>query len=178
MRIAYEAAAQAMANGMSAGAADRLEKPQVAYAGSMRVNLIKMLDELGLARALDVATSAALFGTAALRTGSVLRFPVFKKGVNYSGYSPTPTKHPALRAMLDQLLRAECEMVAHCPILPLGKTAELALQHGVNNGWLDPMRVLNEFPHPSGANGHRHRQFAAAKAHLSEQLHALFAQSK
>jgi hypothetical protein len=159
MRIAYEEAATALQSGSDLREAVDCAKPKVAFAGSMRANLISMLDEIGLNRAFDLTTTENLFGSHFLRTGSVLRYPVFNNGKNYTGSSPTPTRHAFLKKMLDVVLAEELETVSNCMIIPLGKTVEQVLEYSVEQGRVDPSRILSGFPHPSGANGHRISQF-------------------
>lgn len=169
-RIAYAAAARALRGGASPKEAAQRSKPQVAFAGAMRTNLVSMLDELGLARALRTSSSAELFGSTQLRTGSVLQFPVFLRGQNYSGHGPKPTRHPVLLEMLDAVLARELDSAGNCLIVPLGRAVESCLEYSADKGRLDLKRVLSGFPHPSGANGHRHRQFAAGKADLARRV--------
>ncbi len=159
MRIAYEKASSALRSSRSLRHAVDCAKPKVAFAGSMRTNLVSMLDEIGLNTALDLTTTANLFGSNLLRTGSILKYPVFNNGRNYTGSSPAPTKHAFLKKMLDDILSEELETVSQCLIVPLGKTVEQALDYSIERGWLDSSRVLRGFPHPSGANGHRISQF-------------------
>ena len=166
MRIAYECAAHALSSGHGLAAAASMPKPQVAFAGSMRSNLVSMLDELGLPEIFGIDSSAGLFGTLDLRTGSVLKYPVFRRGVNYTGHAPKATAHPILLNMLDTVLAAELEAVAPCLILPLGKAVESTLEYSAAKGRLDMSRVLRGFPHPSGANGHRRKQFDSVKDQL------------
>ena len=159
MRIAYQNAADGLARGLTPSKAASMKKPGVAFAGSMRRNLVSMLDEIGLSEALGVATSSELFGSKLLRTGSVLKYPVFKNAKNYSGASPGISKHEAFREMLDTILARELATSGDCLIIPLGKAVESALAYSANRGVLDIDRVLSGFPHPSGANGHRLRIF-------------------
>ena len=166
MRIAYEDAAVAIQQGLSRQEAARSAKPRVAFAGSMRTNLIAMMDELGLATALELSSSADLFGAELLRTGSVLKYPVFTRGKNYTGYSPKPHAHSVLCEMLDTVFATELESIVDCLILPLGKTVESVLDHFVAMGLLDGARVLRGFPHPSGANGHRQKIFLQNKVQM------------
>ena len=58
----------------------------MAFAGPMRRNLVDMLDKIGLAERLGLATTAALFGDASkrLHSTSVLRYPILKDQRNYS----------------------------------------------------------------------------------------------
>jgi len=174
MRIAYREAAQALSEGMSPSAAIARSKPSVAFAGSMRNNLISMLDDLGLAKLLGTSTSGNLFGTELLKTGSALRFPVFKNGSNYNGHSPKPLSHPAFRQMLDQLLAEEIKNTGNCLILPLGRAVEDMLGDAVTKRLLSPNRVVTGFPHPSGANGHRKRQYSEKKEQLKRQFEKWF----
>lgn len=102
MRIAYATAAQALRAGRSPAQAVKQRKPEVAYAGSMRANLVAMMDQVGFPHSLGVDSSSELFGSALLRTGSVLKYPVFRDGKNYTGPTPKPINHPALRAAHDQ----------------------------------------------------------------------------
>ncbi len=48
MKIAYSSAAEMLKFGASSTQADPAKKPQVAFAGSMRMNLVSMRDEIGL----------------------------------------------------------------------------------------------------------------------------------
>lgn len=166
MRIAYEDAAKAIGQGLSPSEAARAKKPRVAFAGSMRNNLITMMDAIGIAKIFEVNTSRDLFGTELIRTGSVLKYPVFKNGKNYTGYAPAPMKHPALCEMLDTVFAKELANIEDCLILPLGKTVESVLDYSISKGWLEPSRILRGFPHPSGANGHRKTIFHQNKAAL------------
>ena len=174
MQLAYEAAAEALRGGATGEEAVACPKPKVAFAGSMRANLIQMLDELDLHDVFNVTTVGELFGTARLRTGSVLKYPVFRSGKNYTGHAPEPTKHPALRQMLDVVLAEELRESGQELIVPLGKAVESVLARAVKRGQLDPRRILSGFPHPSGANGHRIRQFAMHRARLRRELLAWY----
>ena len=170
MRIAYEGAAEALRGGASAHTAAGCRKPKVAFAGSMRENLIAMLDSLDLPRLFELDTSRDLFGSRLLRTGSVLKYPVFKHRKNYAGSNPAPAKHPVLREMLDVLLAKDIRQSASSIIIPLGKAVESALEYSIGEGRLTPERVLWGFPHPSGANGHRVSQFKSNQRRLKRQL--------
>ncbi len=150
---------------------------RAAFAGSMRQNLIGMLDELGIHRHLRVASSAALFADEAhaLHATSVLRYPVFKAGKNYSGQHPKPVTHPFLRAMLERLCAKELAQVPHALIVPLGKAAEEGLEYLTALGQLRRDRWLSGFPHPSASNVHRKAELSRARAELEWQIEAWFA---
>lgn len=149
---------------------------RAAFAGTMRQNLITMLDELGIHSHLGIASTASLFAehAAALHATSVLRYPVFKAGKNYSGQHPKPLAHPFLRAMLERVCAAELAQVEAALIVPLGKAAEECLEHLSALGKLRADRVLRGFPHPSAANVHRKVEFERARADLEWQVQAWF----
>ena len=81
----------------------------------------------------------------------------------------TPHPHPLLRSFVDQVLTAVLAMVPGAFVIPLGKTVATVLRREVERGSLQAERCLFEFPHPSGANGHRarlsgeHRETMAAQ---------------
>jgi hypothetical protein len=149
---------------------------RAAFAGSMRTNLIAMLDELGIGRHLGIGGAAALFGERAnlLHATSVLRYPVFKAGKNYAGQNPKPVGHPFLRAMLERLCAPELARVPNALIVPLGKAAEEGLDYLTARGRLRADRWLRGVPHPSAANGHRKADFSRVKAELAWQIEAWF----
>jgi hypothetical protein len=170
MQIAYALAADALKNGVRSNKTATMKQPAVAFAGSMRNNLVSMMDELGFADILSVSTSANLFGSEHLRTGSVLKYPVFSRGSNYAGHSPKPVSHPVLKEMVDVVLANELKASEACMVLPLGKAVESVLQYSTSKGLLDQDRILSGFPHPSGANGHRRKQFEQNKQSLQAQI--------
>lgn len=178
MRIAYEGAAAALEHGSSPAEASAKRKPNVAFAGTMRNNLVSMMDELGFPDIFGISTSADLFGSELLRTGSVLKYPVFNGSQNniqnyiknYNGHTPNPIKHTALRQMIDTVLAGELKSIGRCLILPLGKAVESVLQYSVSRGLVSDDQILSGFPHPSGANGHRKKQFAQHKERLRSEV--------
>jgi hypothetical protein len=174
MQIAYASAAGALQNGASPHVAATMEKPEVAFAGSMRNNLVSMMDELGFPDILSVSTSANSFGSEQLRTGSVLKYPVFSRRSNYAGPSPHPLNHPALREMVDVILADELKANKTGLIIALGKAVESVLLYSAAKGLIDQDRILSGFPHPSGANGHRRRQFEQHKKSLRAQISKWF----
>ena len=170
MKIAFECAAEHLRHGATQAEAASAEKPTVAFAGTMRINLILMLDDLGLAKHMNVESTAKLFGSSCLRTGSVLKYPVFKNGQNYSGSSPDPLRHQVLRNMIDVVLVDEIKAVNKCLIIPLGTAVEKVLEHCVSQKYIDRNRILSGFPHPSGANGYRLRHFNERRTSMQAQL--------
>lgn len=142
------------------------------FAGRMRNNLVAMLDELGMAAALDIPSTAALFADANhnLHTTSALRYPVFVDGKNYGGANPQVPQSALLRSYVTGTLGPELAAVPDALIIPLGKATESCVQMLVSAGQLDEERCLLGFPHPSGGNGHRVRQFRENNARLRQEL--------
>jgi hypothetical protein len=174
MQIAYSAAADALGKGQSRTDAVAQSKPNVAFAGTMRSNLVAMMDQIGFPESFAVQSSRELFGSPLLRTGSVLKYPVFRGGKNYTGATPQATKHPVLMEMIELVLRNEIRATSDCLILPLGESVERVLDHVVQARALDDKRILRGLPHPSGANGHRHRLFAEHKHALRRSVLAWY----
>lgn len=166
MKIAYSSAADMLNSGFSPDEANAAKKPQVAFAGSMRSNLVSMMDQIGFPETFGVDSSADLFGSSQLRTGSVLKYPVFRDRRNYTGSTPKPLSHPALLEMIDSVFMHELASAPDCLILPLGRSVERVLDYVASKTNLPASRVLTGFPHPSGANGHRQKHFERARKDL------------
>ena len=151
-------------------------KRRSAFSGSMRSNLIEMLDALSIHRHLGITSTEALFDThaGALHATNVLRYPVFKAGKSYSGQNPRASGHAFLRAMLERLCAPELARVPNALIVPLGKAAEEGLEHLSELGLLRRERWLRGFPHPSAANGRRKAEFTRARDELEWQTQAWF----
>jgi hypothetical protein len=171
MALAVRRAGELLAADRGPGVALREAKRLAAFAGAMRTNLVSMLDGLGIHRELGLRSCAALFDEALgmLHCTSALAFPVFTSGANYRGTSPKPLQHPVLKRMVETVLAQELSRVGEAFIVPLGKATAQAVEHLVTCGRLDHMRVLNGFPHPSGANGHRSGQFARNRPSMRRQ---------
>lgn len=142
------------------------------FSGPMRTHLVSMLDGIGLADALGVDSTARLFGThhhlAALC--SAIDYPVFVNGRNYSGAGPPLARHPVLRSLVRVSLGTRVAMTPGALVVPLGKAAQSAVSLLAADGLIDPGRSLTGFPHPSGGNGHRVRQYAANREGLAEHV--------
>ncbi len=150
-------------------------KCNIAFAGSMRRNLIDMLDALGLHRRLSIVSTRLLFGDQAWRMlpTSALLYPVFRvrdgELENYSGDSAI-VREPLLIEMLDGLLAPTLRRVPQALIIPFGKWAEAGVMHLIERGLIEERRVFKGFPHPSGSNGHRKKLFETNRATLRRQL--------
>lgn len=65
---------------------------------------------------------------------------------------------------------AEIGMIESPLIIPLDVNVSKVLNYLAGQNYLDANNMLLGFPHPSGGNGHRHKQFAANK----EQMKMMF----
>lgn len=175
MEIACRVARTALSSGGSADDVCRSAKSHASFAGSMRVNLVQMLDALDLPRLLGIQSSSDLFGMAhpLLHTASAIRYPVFVGAKNYTGANPRPTNSAFLMRFAREVLAPELESVPEAAIVPLGKSVEEVLVALAAERRVRPGRWLSGFPHPSGANGHRVRLFNENRASLSRQLRTI-----
>jgi len=143
-------------------------KKAASFSGTMRVNLIDMLDRCGVQKAIGIDSAAELFASQRhlLHTTSVLKYPVFYKGKNYTGHQP-PIKRSALLShyAFEVFPHELSEIKNPCLIVPLGKAVENVLRKLSREPSFSRHTYLFGFPHPSGANGHRKRIF---EEHLNE----------
>jgi hypothetical protein len=172
MEIVHRSARQDLLDGLAPSEVLRRAKQEASFAGSMRKNLKPMLDALELPAYLGIESTATLFGEdhPLLHTTSAIRYPVFVKGRNYTGHGPKPLKTKLPRCFVENVLLEELRSVPEAVIVPLGKSVSEALGHLADAGQLDRDRCLWGFPHPSGANGHRVREFLERREHLRKQL--------
>lgn len=142
----------------------RTAKMTASFSGPMRSNLIEMLDYIGVARLLNLKSTASLFdaGSRDMHFRSALRYPVLVDGKNYSG-NPSMLKTPSLRKMVDNHLAEEAKLLPNAIWLPLGPKAEEAVLHLVGQELLARNNVLAGMPHPSGANAERIAVFTGRK---------------
>ncbi|MNI38224.1 Uracil DNA glycosylase superfamily protein [compost metagenome] len=176
-RIAYETAREGLEQRLKDEEICRRAKESAGFAGSMRTHLIDMLDELQLHRTLSLSSCGELFAAHRdlLHTTSLLRFSVFLENKNYTGAKPFLLTVPLLRDKALAFIEEELKLLANQPlIVPLGKTVEGVLRILDQEGKLQDKRVLWGFPHPSGANGHRRRQFESNRERMQEILNNAF----
>jgi hypothetical protein len=172
MKEAFAAARAALQAGMSdESVLDHVDR-QASFAGSMRNNMVKMLDAIGLPAALGIESCADLFAhqDSLIHGTSALRYPVFVQGKNYGGQNPRVARSPLLTRYVREQLAPELQAVPDALILPLGKAVEDCLGMLIRDGELDEVRCLFGFPHPSGANGHRVVQFERNQATLQNEV--------
>ncbi|MGB6536890.1 MAG: hypothetical protein WBF58_13105 [Xanthobacteraceae bacterium] len=161
---AIAAACTALRVGKDNKEASRLAKITGSFSGPMRANLISMLDHVGLASALRIASCTTLFDPdrESVHLTSALRYPVFVAGANYNG-SPDMLKTPLLKSMIDACLADEARQLGKAIWLPLGPQPVRALDYLCSRGLLDRRQVLVGLPHPSGANAERIAYFTGRK---------------
>jgi hypothetical protein len=172
VEIAYRQAGNDLQKGLPFEDIFRNVDMQASFAGTMRKNLTSMLDELGLQKALHISSCGLLFSEYShlVHTTSAIRYPVFINGNNYTGYNPDITDDALLRKYLNDVLSKELNLVSKALIIPLGKSPSTALQYLITKELVDPDRCLFGFPHPSGANGHRKKQFEQMKPQLEQKI--------
>ncbi|MDA1381997.1 hypothetical protein PCI56_26235 [Plesiomonas shigelloides subsp. oncorhynchi] len=154
------------------------------FSGSMRTNIINMLDSLHLNQAFGLASCAALFDEQDhwLHTVSLIPYPVFVKGTNYTGHTPKLGKTPLLMNYARHTFAHEFGQLQHKEhvlLIPLGKAVEEVLQQlAAKAAWMPhkfyPVsRILrSQRQPPKGIGKHRPaleaqiHQFAAAIAPL------------
>lgn len=175
MERAYQAAVQSLHRGETEEEACKAAKIAARFAGSMRTNIISMLEELGLPHYFGVEKASDLFDAKSnlLHTTSLLRYPVFVDKQNYNGHSPSLTNHEFLYKKAAESFSQEINMLSGPLIIPLGKSVEKVLRQMIHQNMIQAGNYLWGFPHPSGANGHRHKQFETAKPEMIQTLRQL-----
>lgn len=135
-----------------------------AFSGTMRPNLVNLLDCVGVHRWLGIKTCDDLFGSAAdlVQSTSALQNPIFIKGENYNG-TPNMTRHPLLRKQLVTNFGADANKMANAVFVPLGDKVAEALHFLADQGLMKKDRILDGLPHPSGANAERIAYFLGRK---------------
>jgi hypothetical protein len=176
MELAYRGAVPAIANGQTKAEVCIAAKMHGSFAGSMRINLTCMLDEIGLPEQLGIESTTQLFEAprAMLHTASAIRYPVFRGEDNYTGQNPRIIRSPMLMKLAREVLVPELNSIPGAVIVPCGKSVEELLQRLTDERLIESRRWLRGFPHPSGANGHRKRVFAENRADLQHQLQVAF----
>ena len=134
------------------------------FAGAMRTNLIAMLNELGLHKRLMLSSCTEMFHAEndILHTTSLIKYPCFYKGKNYSGHSPAIASSEILRKYIQTEFMEELNCLDTVRlIIPLGSAVESIFRESRVLSSLQNCAVLWGFPHPSGLNVRRKEQFQA-----------------
>lgn len=154
----------------------RTAKLECRFMGSMRVNLVAMLDELNLARYFGLRMAGELFQAdcSVLHTTSLIPFPVLVQGENYTGHQPAVRSSVLLKRYVLTSFLPELAGLRRPLVIPLGRAVEEVLGELVREGILQESQCLWGFPHPSGANGHRQRQWAQSRDQLRLRVDRFF----
>ena len=136
------------------------------FKGSMRTGLIKYLDELKINDILKIKSCESLFNKNSryLHTTSLVKYPVFDKGKNYSGANILKKK--ILLDFIEKNFLEELKTLKKSIIIPLGNTVSSTIEY-LNNKYNLKLRCfLKGFPHPSGANARKNIQFKENKKNM------------
>lgn len=147
-------------------------KHSARFAGSMRKNLIEMLNELELHKVLKLNSCEELFlDSELLHTTSLIPYPVFINGKNYTGHTPSLIESNVLMNYVIEHFYEELKQLDnYYLIIPLGKAVEEVLEKMVYDKIIKEEQCLFGFPHPSGANGHRREFFELNKEKLRNKI--------
>ena len=145
------------------------------FSGSLRKNIISMLDDIKLNEVLSINSCSTLFEDKdyLLHTVSLVPYPVFVKKQNYSGHTPKLSKSEFLmKYIYDNFIKelSKIENFKDILIIPLGRAVEEVLYKLSEEGIICEKQILKGFPHPSGANVNRLIQLEENKENLIRQI--------
>jgi hypothetical protein len=140
------------------------------FKGSMRTTLIKYLDALNINKKLKIKSCESLFNTNSkyLHSTSLIKYPVFDKGRNYSGSGLLKKK--ILLDFLEAHFVKELKKLDKTIIVPLGNTVSSTIDYLNNEFKLNLKCFLKGFPHPSGLNVRKDIQFKENKTRMLKLL--------
>ena len=144
--------------------------------GTFRTNLVNMLDGLGLADALGVASLRGELdgGSGRVHFTYCVRYPVLVNDLDYGGRRPRLLRYPPLRRFVDEVLAPELAQIPDAIVIPVGRVAGEAVATLIDDGRVELARCLLGVPNPSGANGHREDDYERSREELRLQLSAWF----
>tara|TARA_B100000579_G_C22590456_1_gene737793 strand:- start:46 stop:717 length:672 start_codon:yes stop_codon:yes gene_type:complete len=140
------------------------------FKGSMRTTLIKYLDSLNINKKLKIKSCESLFNKNSkyLHSTSLIKYPVFDKGRNYSGSGLLKKK--ILLDFLEAHFVKELKKLDKTIIVPLGNTVSSTIDYLNNEFKLNLKCFLKGFPHPSGLNVRKDIQFRENKVRMLKLL--------
>ena len=140
------------------------------FKGSMRTTLIKYLDALNINKKLRIKSCESLFNINSkyLHSTSLIKYPVFDKGKNYSGSGLLKKK--ILLDFLEAHFVKELKKLDKTIIVPLGNTVSSTIDYLNNEFKLNLKCFLKGFPHPSGLNVRKDIQFKENKVRMLKLL--------
>ena len=129
------------------------------FKGSMRTTLVKLLDELKINKILKIQSCESLFNinNKYLHSTSLVKYPVFDKGKNYSGVNILKKK--ILLDFIEDNFLKELEVFQGSIIVPLGNSVSSTIDYLNTKHQLKLKCFLKGFPHPSGLNARKNIQF-------------------
>ncbi|WP_346889798.1 hypothetical protein [Clostridium sp. UBA1056] len=135
------------------------------FSGSLRKNIISMLDDIKLNEFLGLVSCSELFKDKdyLLHTVSLIPYSVFVKGKNYTGHTPKLIKSEFLMKYVYDNFVKEVGSLEDVIIIPLGRAVEKVLEKLVEMQVINESQILKGFPHPSGANVNRLTQLEENK---------------
>lgn len=168
MNTAIKTARLCIEEGKSLDESKYLCKAAGRFSGSLRKNIISMLDEIKLNEAVGIESCAELFADKdyLLHTVSLIPYSVFVKGKNYTGHTPKLIKSDFLMKYVYENFIDEFNSLNDVLVIPLGTAVEEVLSELINKGILKEEQVLKGFPHPSGANVNRIQQLENNKGSM------------
>jgi hypothetical protein len=173
MEIAFRNVKNELENGKNWDAALAIAKMKASFAGQMRKNLINYLDQLGLHEKLQLDSAAELFeprNSHLIHSTSMLRYPVMIGNDNYRGNNPSPHKSELLWNFISESFVTEINNFKGKLIVPLGSSVKDVIKRLTEKDMLNNNLILENFPHPSGLNGHRHKQFATFRDSMTAEI--------
>ena len=140
------------------------------FKGSMRTTLIKYMDELKINKILKIKSCESLFNIDSkyLHTTSLVKYPVFDKGKNYSGANILKKK--ILLEFIEENFLKELKILQNSIIIPLGNTVSSTIDYLNTKHQLSLRCFLKGFPHPSGLNVRKNIQFDENKKEMLKLL--------
>lgn len=145
------------------------------FSGSLRKNIISMLDGIELNNIFNLQSCSQLFDEDdyLLHTISLIPYPVFVKGQNYTGHTPKLIKSQFLMNYIyDNFINEfkKLEKSEEILLIPLGKAVEEVLFKLKEEGFISERQILKGFPHPSGANVNRIPQLKENKESMIKKI--------
>ncbi|ELC8442344.1 hypothetical protein QYB59_001367 [Clostridium perfringens] len=149
------------------------------FSGSLRKNIISMLNELELNEVLGITDCSELFGEKdyLLHTVSLIPYSVFVKKANYTGHTPKLIKSDFLMKYVYDNFLFEIKSLddfENILLIPLGKAVEEVLCKLQEEGFINERQILKGFPHPSGANVNRIPQLNENKDRMIKEIREFF----
>lgn len=129
------------------------------FSGTMRNNLVNIMDEIGLQHWLDIESTSSLFAEnqSLAHFTSALRYPVLDNGKNFND-SPLKLKDQVIAWFAE-----ECQQLQDALFIPLGPKPGEALQLMIDMSVLKDEQVMTGMIHPSGASAERIAYFLGKK---------------